>query len=409
VICIEFNGKPFDPDAFEDSVLAAALQSVAAQMRDRVGGIRDPNTGEFPTIVVRATSLSDIRLHIEGSDALIARVRKELGMEDASTPAPGSAGSVHEITPKVFLSYASEDRALAGEIVQQLMAHGVDTWWDQWEIRTGDSIRQKIDAGLSGCTHFLVLLTPVSITKTWVNQEMDAGLMRMLDGQLVFLPIRAGLEAKDLPPLLRGRHSPEIRDTPKSVQQLIHDIHGVTRKPPLGSPPAVVSAPANSFSPAATMLARVFVQRTNHAALMDPQFSKDELASLTGLSREDLTDAIYELRGLIEVHEYSGGGYVIAKPELYADFDALWNPWDPAKDALQLAADLHNDPAFPSEPEAIAQRYSWAARRLNPALAYLTARGIVEVQSSLSDGTYLGWCVRATDATRRFVKSRIDK
>ena len=67
--------------------------------------------------------------------------------------------------PKVFLSFAFEDMALAGKIAHTLQAGGVDTWWAEWCISAGDSIRQRIDDGLQGCTHFVVLLTPNSIEK----------------------------------------------------------------------------------------------------------------------------------------------------------------------------------------------------------------------------------------------------
>jgi hypothetical protein len=308
---------------------------------------------------------------------------------------------------KVFLSYASEDRALARHIAEALIAHGVDTWWDGWEIRAGDSLRQKIDQGLGACTHFLILLTPVALTKLWVNQELDAGLVRMINEGISVLPVRSGLPAAALPPLLRGMHSPEILDPDADIRQLIYDIHGITRKPPLGPPPTAARAtPRSGLSPAATALVRVFVEQTQHACSHDPQFSHVQLQALTELSRDDLADAIHELRGRLKVKEYIGGSFVVARPVLYAEFDALFQPWDPAKDALQLAADLQNDPDFPGNPPAIAERYDWSPRRLNPALAYLIDRDLVKVDSGMGDGTFLGFRVRATDATRRFVKSR---
>jgi hypothetical protein len=410
---IEFNGKPFDPDDFEDALMAAALEAVEGQIREKVGGIRDPETGEFPTIVIRATSLEDMQLHIEGSDPLIARVREALGLDDdrghavEGGPSPTSRDQDQPRTPKVFLSYASEDRGLASQLAHALIRNGIDTWWDGWEIRAGDSLRQKIDAGLKDCTHFLVLLTPTSLSKPWVNQEMDAGLVRMLGERIGFLPVRHGLAASALPPLLRGQHSPEIRDLDKDLFQLIHDIHGVTRKPLIGPPPPAASlARKAGASPAAVALARAFVEHTKTATHLDPQFTESQLQSLTGLSKEDLADAIYELRGVVKVHEYSGGGVVVAEPELYADFDALWKPWNSEVDALQLAADLLNDPDFPTAPADIAERYGYPPRRLNPALAHLMARDLVEVLVGIGDVDYLCHRVTATDATRRFVKSR---
>jgi hypothetical protein len=44
---------------------------------------------------------------------------------------------------------------------------------------------------------------------------------------------------------------------------------------------------------------------------------------------------------------------------------------EPGEFALKLAADMLNDPAFPSDPQAVAEHYDWPARRLDPAMAHL--------------------------------------
>ena len=49
-----------------------------------MGAIRDPDTGEFPTVVVRGRSLDDLKIHVEGSPEVIALVqqRLEIGPEN---------------------------------------------------------------------------------------------------------------------------------------------------------------------------------------------------------------------------------------------------------------------------------------------------------------------------------------
>jgi len=68
-------------------------------------------------------------------------------------------------TPNVFLCHASEDKDLARQIATDFRAAGIETFFDEWEIRAGDSLRQRIETGLTDCTHFVVLLTPQSILK----------------------------------------------------------------------------------------------------------------------------------------------------------------------------------------------------------------------------------------------------
>jgi predicted nucleotide-binding protein len=76
--------------------------------------------------------------------------------------------------PHAFLCYGIEDMALAEKLALAMQSHGIETWWDKWCIRPGDSLRQKVEEGLGNCTHFIALLTPTSInnpglTRKWMQ------------------------------------------------------------------------------------------------------------------------------------------------------------------------------------------------------------------------------------------------
>lgn len=404
MIRIEYGGRRLRPSDMADHLEGAALQMIVDSVRTKIEGIRDPNTGETPTVVIRATSLSDIKIDVEGSDTLLEIVRLRFSdelEEDVEV-------AIDERKPvKVFFSWASEDRELAGRLANGLQAAGVAVWWSEWEIRTGDSIRQRIDEGLGECTHFLVLLTPTSVTKPWVNAELDAGFVLAMESRVRLLPIRYQLSTADMPGLTRGRLAPALDDFDACLRTLVGDILELNRRPPVGAPPPATSSPRSAtFSPAATAVAGEFVRATVNATGLEPQRTRQQLMESTGLSTEDVSDAIHELGSRIHEHRYSGGSTIVARPSLYADFDPLFQPWDPAEDALLLAADMVSDPAYPRSPEQIAARYEWPPRRLNPAIAYLQDRDAVDVMSTISDGRFLGHRVTATDATRRFVKSR---
>ena len=301
------------------------------------------------------------------------------------------------------MSFAWEDRELAKTIADTLQANGIETWWAEWEIRAGDSLRQKIDEGLKNCTIFLVLLTPKSIKKPWVNQEMDAGLIRKIQDHARFIAVRRDLPTDALPPLLSGMYSPALEDVATDMRQLINDIHGVSRKPPLGPAPPATDQPVNTgYSPAATAIARVFVERTENALYFDPAMSAQELGEATALPDDDIADALHELGNMIEDEH----GTVTPLPDLYVTFDKHFKQWDPAADALRVAAGFLNDPSFPGEPEDIAERYGWKPRRLNPALSYLINRKLIDSITVLAMGPWVAIHFEKNDATRRFVKSR---
>jgi len=308
--------------------------------------------------------------------------------------------------PKVFLSFAFEDHSLASCIARTLQANGVDTWWAEWCIGPGDSIRQRIDEGLGNCTHFVVLLTPTSVAKPWVAAEMDAGLVAKLSKGTKFIVLRSNLAPSAMPPLLQALLSPEVDPAALDLTQLVNDIHGVTRKPPLGLPPVAARAHPTSapgLSNAANALARLFVERSKNATQLDPNFSVEELASELSLSQDDVRDAVFELQGLLENRR---DHTVYANDELFVAFDKYWMGWGAEEDALRLATALVNDPSFPRDPAHQAIALGWSARRLNPATAYLANRELIKSIRSSSGGVWRFATMHNTDATRRFVKSR---
>ena len=400
MVKIEFNGKPFDPRTFQEELLHAAMNQVAEEMRQRVGAIRHPLTGEFPTVIVRATSFEDMALHIEGSPELLAIVNERLGTSSVET---GDLMPHSLITPKVFLSWGSEDKALAEPIAHALQNQGVDTWWSEWCINAGESLRQKIDEGLSDCTHFIVLLTPTSINKPWVSREIDAGFALNLSNKKVkFICLRHGLRVDQLPPLMQGLLSPEVSGPDHDLTALVNEIHGVTRKPPLGSPPPAVQVAqlsATGYSAAATAIAKYFSDNSTHGFYADPPASEEQLAMELGLTADDVTDAIHELRAFVK----ETFGHVRAEPELFAVFDKFWRVWNPEEDAIRLARDLVQDASFPTQAPDIATRYGWDARRLNPAVAYLMSRDVIWSSQTIGTAPWISIWIQKTEDRKSVV------
>ena len=48
----------------------------------------------------------------------------------------------------VFLSHSSKDKAVVRAVAERLRKDGVRVWFDEWEIKAGDSIPAKIEEGL---------------------------------------------------------------------------------------------------------------------------------------------------------------------------------------------------------------------------------------------------------------------
>jgi hypothetical protein len=86
-----------------------------------------------------------------------------------------------------------------------------------------------------------------------------------------------------------------------------------------------------------------------------------DLCERTSLSEDDVQDALHELGDMVEGNQHA----IFPQAEIFATFDFCFRDWNPADDALILAADLVNDDSFPREPHKIAKRDGWPPRRLN--------------------------------------------
>jgi TIR domain len=59
----------------------------------------------------------------------------------------------------VFISYASDDRQQAERVKQAFDEAGVDAWFDQSELRSGDDFRLKIERSIENCSYFVPLIS----------------------------------------------------------------------------------------------------------------------------------------------------------------------------------------------------------------------------------------------------------
>ncbi len=77
--------------------------------------------------------------------------------------------------PTVFLSHSKNDQILIERLANDLRACRINSWYDDWEIPPGASLRRKIfEDAIPNCDSFFVYLTPHSIDSYWVQKELDA-------------------------------------------------------------------------------------------------------------------------------------------------------------------------------------------------------------------------------------------
>lgn len=107
-------------------------------------------------------------------------------VQDNTPPSITSNKQVHD----VFISHASEDKdEIVRPLANALINEGLNVWYDEFTLRIGDSLRQKIDQGLANSRVGLVVLSSNFISKGWTNYELDGIVTRTVSGEQILLPI----------------------------------------------------------------------------------------------------------------------------------------------------------------------------------------------------------------------------
>lgn len=90
----------------------------------------------------------------------------------------------------VFISHASEDKAAVVEpLAKALKETGVRVWFDEFELKLGDSLSKSIDRGLMRSSFGVVVLSRSFFAKQWTDYELRSLLSRVISGEHVILPI----------------------------------------------------------------------------------------------------------------------------------------------------------------------------------------------------------------------------
>jgi hypothetical protein len=93
----------------------------------------------------------------------------------------------------VFISHRKVDVSAAQRLAEEVSAAGHSVWFDEWEIGLGDSIVERIDAGLEGTSYLVLCYSAAGVTSPWVSREWMSTLHRQLEGCAVrILPVKFG-------------------------------------------------------------------------------------------------------------------------------------------------------------------------------------------------------------------------
>lgn len=131
----------------------------------------------------------------------------------------------------VFISHASEDKdEVVRPLAYSLQAEGLSVWYDEFEMKIGDSLRRKIDKGLANSRFGIVVLSKDFIKKGWTNYELDGIVTKAVSGEQIILPIWHNITKKevlDFSPsladkLARNTSSYTVEEIAKEISEVIN-------------------------------------------------------------------------------------------------------------------------------------------------------------------------------------------
>jgi hypothetical protein len=89
-----------------------------------------------------------------------------------------------------FISHATEDKdVVVRPLAEKLRALGLAIWYDEFQLRVGDSLRRSIDRGLAKSRFGIVVLSPSFFAKNWPQYELDGLVAKEMTGGKVVLPL----------------------------------------------------------------------------------------------------------------------------------------------------------------------------------------------------------------------------
>lgn len=126
----------------------------------------------------------------------------------------------------VFISHASEDKNdVARPLAEALQNNGLSVWYDEFELKIGDSLRRKIDKGIANSNFGVIVISRDFISKGWTNYELDGLITRAVNGEQKMLPIWHNVTKQEV-----INYSPSLADklarntTDFTIQEIADEI-----------------------------------------------------------------------------------------------------------------------------------------------------------------------------------------
>lgn len=204
----------------------------------------------------------------------------------------------------IFISYSSRDRDFVRQLVKDLKLFGHNPWFDQENIRVGDSIPGAIQAGLASAEFVVVVLSKSALESNWVKEEWEAKYWDQVNAKrTIVLPVV--LDNCEVPMMLSGKRNANFSESYavgfyQLCQAIDRPLQPSTRTPDKKLLNRLVNSSIETLCLATSLPAspsrlrlRVFIFRVESQELVCRYFwSANQVTEQVGLTRFALTEEI---------------------------------------------------------------------------------------------------------------------
>ncbi len=186
----------------------------------------------------------------------------------------------------VFICHASEDKVDVVEpLANELQKLGLNVWLDKSVIKIGDSLRRKIDEGLSKSRYGIVVLSPEFFKKNWPQYELDGLLAReMADAVKVILPVWHKVTAKEVKAVSPSLSMLYAGNTENGILRLAADLAEVIG---VGGTSIAVPEIEDDLALAKRVIMTRALQDNNRILAVDATLSAGKRISIKGYAFDD--------------------------------------------------------------------------------------------------------------------------
>lgn len=307
---------------------------------------------------------------------------------------------------KAFISHSHKDNDIAEKIGRNLMKNGIDTWYDEWEIKPGDSIIKKIyDEGLSNTKNFIVLISNNSVNSKWVKDELEIATIKRINKESRIIPLI--VDECDIPQSISHIKYISLKDDlDKGIEQLIETILDVSKKPPLGDKPDISGEKINNgLSNDANNVALKIIKDTIEE---EKNYNFNELKEMfPNMTKEDLEDALIELKNynLLKIISTRISKYELITPlySLYLFFEKYYIGYLPSADICRVLNVLNEKKSIVNK--ELFEKLKISIGRLNRAVNYIKNFNLAYVGRNRSSRPFSFSEIGFKNETRIYLKN----